>query len=138
MAVVVDRVADGVEHQRDAGERLHRPVVQEERKPAPLVLLGGDQLLGEARLLGGVSLDVRGRQSIIASRSAIATACVRVSASSLVRMWRTWLFTVSWEMKSLAATSPLDMPSASSWRISRSPGVSILSRLKTFGSSCWP
>ena len=39
---------------------------------------------------------------MIASRSAIATACVRVSASSLVRMWRTWLFTVSCEMKSLS------------------------------------
>ena len=38
---------------------------------------------------------------MIASRSAIATACVRVSASSFVRMWRTWLFTVSCEMKSL-------------------------------------
>ena len=37
---------------------------------------------------------------MIASRSAIATACVRVSASSFVRMWRTWLFTVSWLMKS--------------------------------------
>ena len=38
---------------------------------------------------------------MIASRSAIATACVRVSASSFARMWRTWLFTVSWLMKSL-------------------------------------
>src|SRR6266511_1969054 len=37
---------------------------------------------------------------MIASRKAIATACVRVSASSLARMWRTWLFTVSWLMKS--------------------------------------
>ena len=65
----------------------------------------------------------RGRaQSIIASRSAIATACVRVSASSFVRMWRTWLLTVSWEMKSRSATSPFESPSASSWRISRSRG----------------
>jgi hypothetical protein len=39
---------------------------------------------------------------MIESRSAIATACVRVSASSFVRMWRTWLFTVSWLMKSFA------------------------------------
>ena len=39
-------------------------------------------------------------QSIIASRSAMATAWVRVSASSFARMWRTWLFTVSWLMKS--------------------------------------
>ena len=42
---------------------------------------------------------------MIASRSAIATACVRVSASSFVRMCRTWLFTVSCEMKSFCATS---------------------------------
>ena len=59
---------------------------------------------------------------MIESRSAIATACVRVSASSFVRMWRTWLFTVSWLMKSFAATSAFDIPSASSWRISRSRG----------------
>ena len=39
---------------------------------------------------------------MIASRRAIATACVRVSASSFARMCRTWLFTVSWLMKSLA------------------------------------
>ena len=64
---------------------------------------------------------------MMAVRSAIATACVRVSASSFERMWRTWLFTVSWLMKSLAATSALDMPSASSWRISR-PVPSACSR----------
>src|SRR6266700_3817152 len=56
---------------------------------------------------------------MIASRRAIATACVRVSASSLARMWRTWLFTVSWLMNSRCATSAFDMPSASSCRISR-------------------
>ena len=55
-----------------------------------------------------------GAQSIIASRSAIATACVRVSASSFARMCRTWLFTVSWLMKSFAATSAFDIPSARS------------------------
>ena len=38
-----DRVGDRVEHQRDPRERLHRPVVEEERDPPPLVLLGGDQ-----------------------------------------------------------------------------------------------
>ena len=45
---------------------------------------------------------------MIASRRAIATACVRVSASSLARMWRTWLFTVSWLMKSFV--DPALMP----------------------------
>ena len=48
----LDRVADGIEHQRDAGEVLHRPVVEEQRDPAPLVLLGGDQSLGEPSALG--------------------------------------------------------------------------------------
>ena len=62
---------------------------------------------------------------MIASRKAIATACVRVSASSLARMWRTWLLTVSWLMKSRAATSAFDIPSASSCKISRSREVSI-------------
>ena len=66
------------------------------------------------------SIPRRAAQSIIASRSAIATACVRVSASSFVRMWRTWLLTVSCEMKSRSATSPFESPSASNWRISRS------------------
>ena len=47
-----------------------------------------------------------------------------VSASSLTRMCRTWLLTVSWLMKSRPATSALDIPSARSWRISRSRGVS--------------
>ncbi len=32
-----------VEHQRDPGEVLNRPVVEEEGDPPPLVLLGGDQ-----------------------------------------------------------------------------------------------
>ena len=110
------RSSDGVEHERDARERLHRPVVEEERDAAPLVLLGREDLLGQlARCRRH-----RTRQSMIASRSAIATACVRVSASSFARMWRTWLFTVSWLMKSFVATSAFDMPSASSWRISRS------------------
>ena len=77
------------------------------------------------RLQRAELLLVVARQSMIASRSAIATACVRVSASSFVRMCRTWLFTVSWLMKSFEATSAFDMPSASSWRISRSRAVSM-------------
>ena len=48
---LIDRVGNGVEHQRDAGERLNGPVVKEEREPAPLVLLGRDQTLGEPRAL---------------------------------------------------------------------------------------
>ena len=78
-----------IEHLRDGGELLHRAVVEQLGEPAPLSLLGEDPL-GEKRSLGVV-----GAQSIIASRSAIATACVRVSASSFARMCRTWLFTVS-------------------------------------------
>ena len=38
--------------------RLHGPVVEEEREPAPLVLLGGDDLLGESRALGFAALRV--------------------------------------------------------------------------------
>ena len=40
---VADRVQRAVEHQRDPGELLDRPVVEEEREPAALVLLGEDQ-----------------------------------------------------------------------------------------------
>ncbi len=47
-AAFLDRVADRVEHQRDSGERLHRAVVEEEREPPALVLLGRDQLLEQA------------------------------------------------------------------------------------------
>src|SRR5215204_1269318 len=70
---------------------------------------------------------------MIDSRRAIATAWVRVSASSLARMCRTWLFTVSWLMKRRAATSAFDMPSASSCRISRSRCVSISSLAREEG-----
>src|SRR5204862_90351 len=117
---VLDRMDRRIEHERDPGQGLDRSVVQLEGDPAPLVLLRCDQALGELLLVGA-------GQSMIASRSAIATACVRVSASSFVRMWRTWLFTVSWLMKSFPATSAFDIPSASSWRISRSRPVSMSS-----------
>ena len=63
--------------------------MQELGDPSALLLLG-QHALREERSLG-----VLHGESIIASRSAIATACVRVSASSFARMWRTWLFTVS-------------------------------------------
>ena len=39
----LNRVQRPVEHQRDPRELLHRPVVQEQRDPPPLVLLGRDQ-----------------------------------------------------------------------------------------------
>ena len=89
---------------------LDRPVVELLGDPPPLGPLG-EQPLGEQVVVA---------QSIIASRSAMATACVRVSASSFARMCRTWLFTVSCEMKRRVATSAFDIPSASSCRISRS------------------
>src|SRR5471032_2671721 len=111
----LDRVERGVEHQRDSRQVLHRAVVQKEGDAPPFVLLGRDQTVERLRVA----------QSMIASRSAIATACVRVSASSFVRMCRTWLLTVSCEMKSRPATSAFDIPSASSWRISRSRVVSM-------------
>ena len=89
---------------------LHGAVVEALGDPAPLGPLR-EQALAEQVLVA---------QSIIASRSAMATAWVRVSASSFARMWRTWLFTVSGEMKRRCATSAFDMPSARSCRISRS------------------
>jgi hypothetical protein len=47
-----ERVDHRVEHQADPCERLHRAVVEEERKAPPLLLLGNDQLVREARPLG--------------------------------------------------------------------------------------
>ena len=69
----------GVEHLRDRRDELDRPVVDQLGEPPPLVALGAEPLR-ERPALGVVG------QSIIASRKAIATACVRVSASSFVRM----------------------------------------------------
>jgi hypothetical protein len=68
-----------VEHLRERGDVLDRSVVELLRDPSPLGPLR-EQPLGEQMVVA---------QSIIASRSAMATACVRVSASSLARMWRT-------------------------------------------------
>ena len=51
----LDEVERRVEHERDAGERLHRAVVEEERDAPPLVLLGGEDLLGRARGAPGSS-----------------------------------------------------------------------------------
>jgi len=42
-----DQVERRVDHQRDAGERLHGTVVEEEGDPAPLILLRREHLLGE-------------------------------------------------------------------------------------------
>jgi hypothetical protein len=54
---VVDRLHRRVEHQRDPGEVLHRPVVEEERQPAALVLLGRDDPLDQplAIVVGAVA-----------------------------------------------------------------------------------
>ena len=57
-AAAVDRRDHRVEHQRDPRHRLHRPVVEEEREPAALVLLGRDQLIGEPRVLGRQRLEL--------------------------------------------------------------------------------
>ena len=48
----LERVGDRVEHEADPGERLHGPVVEEECEPAPLLLLGRDQLIREAGAFG--------------------------------------------------------------------------------------
>ena len=70
-----------VEHQRDPGEVLDRPVVEEEREPAPLVLLGRDDPLDEPlALVGG---DLVGHQSIIASRTAARITTKYVSVLGL-------------------------------------------------------
>ena len=50
-------------------------------------------------------------------RIPMATACVRVDASSLARMRLVWVRTVSVESPSSCATASVCMPSASIWRI---------------------
>ena len=76
-----ERMVGGVEHLSDRRDELDRPVMDQLGKPPPLVALGTEPL--RERPAFGVG---RVAQSIIASRNAIATACVRVSASSFVRM----------------------------------------------------
>jgi hypothetical protein len=63
---------------------------------------------------------VTGRQAINDSRTAIATACVRVSASSFFIARRMYVRTVSAEMESVPAISSFDFPAASRRRMSRS------------------
>ncbi len=48
----IERAPYGVEHERDAGERLDGAVVEGEREPPPLLLLGGDQLVREPGRVG--------------------------------------------------------------------------------------
>ena len=72
----VERLDDGVEHLRERRDVLDRAVVQPLGDAAPLGPLG-EEPLGD---------DVVVAQSIIASRSAMATAWVRVSASSFERI----------------------------------------------------
>ena len=47
-----ERSEGGVVHERDAGQRLERAVVEENNEAPPLVLLGGDELRGEPGALG--------------------------------------------------------------------------------------
>ena len=68
-------------------------------------------------------------------RSAVATACVRVSASSFVIALRTCVRTVSGEMKSVLPMASFELPSARSRSTSRSRCVrfSTLSRRRAAG-----
>jgi hypothetical protein len=45
VAALLDEVEHRIEHQADSGQRLHGTVVQEERDPPPLVLLGSEDLV---------------------------------------------------------------------------------------------
>ncbi len=60
-------------------------------------------------------------------RMPIATACVRVEASSFARMRLVWVRTVSVERPRRWATASVCMPSASIWRISRWRALSVRS-----------
>src|SRR5205085_1843139 len=42
-----DKVERGVEHERNAGERLHGPVMEEEGDPPPLILFRREDVLGQ-------------------------------------------------------------------------------------------
>ena len=57
-AVALHRGNDRVEHQRDPRHGLNGPVVQEEREPPALLLLGRDQLVGEPGVLGREAVDL--------------------------------------------------------------------------------
>ena len=72
-----------VEHQRDARHRLHGAVVEEEREPAPLLLLGGDQLIGEPRVLGLEPVDLLAHPFVLwrSVRSSVAPEAVTANAS---------------------------------------------------------
>jgi hypothetical protein len=72
------------------------------------------------------------------SRSARATACVRVSASSLSIAFFTCDLTVSGEIDNRSATWMLRMPSASSRKTSRSRFVSVCRRSVACGPASSP
>ena len=69
MPPALERVDRRVEHEADPGERLHRAVVEEERQPPALVLLGDDQLVREPRALGLAHLGL-GEQARVLDRAA--------------------------------------------------------------------
>jgi len=54
----LDQVEGGVEHERDARERLHGPVVEEEGDAPALVLLRGEDLLGRLAVAGDDRLGI--------------------------------------------------------------------------------
>ena len=58
LAIGLDGGDDRVEHERDARHRLNGSVVQEQRQAPALLLLGGDQLVREPRVLGGEPVDL--------------------------------------------------------------------------------
>ena len=61
----LDRVHGCVQHQRDPGEVLDGAVVEEEREPPPLVLLRGDDPVGEALPLVLPDRDVREEAGVL-------------------------------------------------------------------------
>ena len=63
--VLADRLHGRVEHERDPREVLHRPVVEEERQPPPLVLLRRDQPVGELGALVLADPGVREQARIV-------------------------------------------------------------------------
>ena len=61
----VDRLHRCVEHQRDPRQVLHRAVVQEEREPPPLVLLGREQPVGELGALVLADAGIREQTRVV-------------------------------------------------------------------------
>ena len=82
--VRADRIHRGVEHQRDAGEVLHRAVVQEEGQPPAFVLLCGRDPVGEPRerLFADTRLREQASRSPVLPPPAAAARCRSATAPS--------------------------------------------------------